>query len=142
MRLADVRVRLFGQHYFPDAGGDRGRRLDQVFDLIAEHEEWLASPLVDFLASKSNVRILGPATGDRAERVPVIGFTVDGRSSNEIPEILDGHRLAVRYGHFYAYRPIHDLGLLDKNGIVRVSMVHYNTEGEVQRLIEALDRIL
>ncbi len=130
------------EYHFPGAGGDLGTRLDRTFDLIAEHEERLASMLLEFLASKPAVQILGPATGDRAQRVPLIGFTVDGRNSNEIPEYLDGHRLAVRYGHFYAYRPIRDLGLLDRNGIVRVSMVHYNSEVEVRRLVEALDRIL
>jgi selenocysteine lyase/cysteine desulfurase len=45
----------------------------------------------------------------------------------------------VRSGHFYAYRAIRDLGLLERGGVVRASMVHYNTEEEVDRLIRGLD---
>ena len=48
----------------------------------------------------------------------------------------------MRYGHFYAYRAIEALGLLERDGVVRVSMAHYNTPAEVARLIEGLDAAL
>ena len=44
-------------------------------------------------------------------------------------------RIAVRHGHFYAYRAVEALGLLDAGGVVRVSMVHYDTLEEVDRLV-------
>ena len=34
------------------------------------------------------------------------------------------------------------LGLQDRGGIVRVSLLHYNTPEEVARLLEALSEIL
>jgi selenocysteine lyase/cysteine desulfurase len=34
------------------------------------------------------------------------------------------------------------LGLADRNGVIRVSMVHYNTPEEVDRLIGSLDRAM
>ena len=34
------------------------------------------------------------------------------------------------------------LGLAEADGVVRVSMVHYNTIAEVDRLVAALDRLL
>ena len=55
---------------------------------------------------------------------------------------LDKHHIAVRFGHFYAHRAIRDLGLADRDGVVRVSMVHYNTLEEVDRLTAFLDEIL
>jgi selenocysteine lyase/cysteine desulfurase len=67
---------------------------------------------------------------------------VEDRKSSEIPPLLERERLAARYGHFYAYRAIRDLGLLERDGVVRVSLVHYNSMAEVERLIAALDRIL
>ena len=51
------------------------------------------------------------------------------------------HYVHVR-GDFYAPRAMQALGLDRQDGIVRVSMVHYNTLDEVDRLIEALDRCL
>jgi cysteine desulfurase family protein (TIGR01976 family) len=123
----------------PGAGGDRAARLGRVFARIAEHEERLAGRLLDFLRSKRGVRVIGQATADRATRAPTIAFTVPGRDASEIPPELDRARIAVRYGHFYAYRAIRDLGLLERGGVVRASMVHYNTEEEVDRLIRGLD---
>jgi selenocysteine lyase/cysteine desulfurase len=46
------------------------------------------------------------------------------------------------WGHFYAKRAIEALGLAKADGIVRVSMVHYNTPAEVERLVRALDDTL
>ena len=110
--------------------------------LLAEHEERLAARLLDFLTSRSNVRVLGPTTGDRHARVPTIAFAVDGRPSSEIPPLVDPHRIAIRWGDFYAPRAMQALGLDRQDGIVRVSMVHYNTLDEVDRLIGVLDGIL
>ena len=62
--------------------------------------------------------------------------------ASAIPPRVDEHRVAVRYGHFYAYRLIRDLGLLERGGVVRTSMVHYNTPDEVEQLIEVLDPLL
>ena len=55
---------------------------------------------------------------------------------------MDAHRIGIRFGHFYAARLIESLGYLDRDGVVRVSMVHYNTEEEVDRLITALRSVL
>lgn len=119
-----------------------GPWLDDVFAAVAAHEERLSTRLLEFLTQRPGVRVIGPTTGDRDLRVPTISFVVEGRKAGEIPPLLDERRLAVRFGHFYAYRLIRDLGLLDDDGVVRVSMVHYNTVAEVERLIAALDEIL
>jgi cysteine desulfurase family protein (TIGR01976 family) len=131
------------EHHFPgEENASLGQRLDRVYGLVREHEERLAGRLLDFLRTKENVRILGPACADGAVRMPTISFVVEGRRSSEIPPLLDEKRLAVRFGHFYAYRPVRDLGLLERDGVVRASLVHYNRQEEVDRLVAALDEIL
>jgi selenocysteine lyase/cysteine desulfurase len=67
---------------------------------------------------------------------------VDGLSSDQVPPLLDAHKIGIRYGHFYALRLIEDLGLLPHQGVVRVSLVHYNTVEECDRLIEKLAGVL
>lgn len=127
----------------PGGGTGTGRaRLARAFDAIAAHEEALAAPLLEWLRSRTGVRLIGEPGADRARRVPTIAFTVDGRDSADIPAALERDHVAVRFGHFYARRAIERLGLLERNGIVRVSMAHYNTPAEVERLIAALDRAL
>ncbi len=43
------------------------------------------------------------------------------------------------YGNYYAVETMKQLGLDD--GAVRIGIVHYNTEDEVARLLEALSRL-
>jgi selenocysteine lyase/cysteine desulfurase len=111
------------------------------FEAIAAHEEVLAAPVLEFLAGRDGVRIVGEAASG-PDRAPTISFVVPGRDAAEIPTALDAERVAIRYGHFYAYRAIERMGLLEANGVVRISMVHYNTLEEVDRLIAALDAVL
>jgi len=53
-------------------------------------------------------------------------------------------QVGIRYGHFYAYTLIDTLSpKLDVNdGVVRISLVHYNTVNEVQRIVEILKEAL
>jgi selenocysteine lyase/cysteine desulfurase len=55
---------------------------------------------------------------------------------------LSEFRLGVGVGNFYAYRLVKALGIDTDDGAVRASFVHYTSEAEVSRLIEALDRLL
>ena len=86
--------------------------------------------------------MIGPRSSDAASRVPTISFTVDGRDSREVVRQIDPLKIGIRYGDFYSKRLIEDLGLAPVNGVVRVSMLHYNTPGEIDRLIAGLDRAI
>ena len=74
--------------------------------------------------------------------MPTVSFVAAGRRSSAIVEAVDRHRVGIRFGDFYARRLIEHLGLAEQDGVVRVSMVHYNTLDEVDRLIAALDEAL
>lgn len=114
----------------------------ELFNLFALHEENLASLLLDFLNSKSSVKIYGNTSSDSNKRVPTISFTVKDKKSSTIPIQIDKYHIGIRYGDFYARRLIEDLDLLKNDGIIRVSMVHYNTREEVENLIDKLDPLL
>lgn len=120
------------------AGGD----IEQGFERIAAREEELVAPLLGFLDSHPRVRLVGDPRADSRVRVPTVSFVVEGRRSSEITELLDSHSIAARHGHFYAYHLIEHLGLLESDGVVRVSLLHYNTPDEVGRLLGALEEIL
>jgi cysteine desulfurase family protein (TIGR01976 family) len=131
--LLDVESRLHG------AGtGDERARLARVFEAFQSHEAALTAPLIEFLRGCSRVRILGEPTADPTDRLPTVAFTVQGRMASAVSAEVERARVAIRHGHFYAHRAIEALGLLGSEGVVRVSMAHYNTPAEVQRLIEAL----
>lgn len=117
-------------------------RMVQAFELISAYEAVLGDRLLRYLVTKPNVRIIGLPHADQNQRVPTISFVVNGVDSATIPLQVDPYRIGIRYGDFYAKRLIQDLELVQQNGVVRVSMVHYNTIEEIDRLIECFERIL
>ena len=110
---------------------------------IAQHEEKLAKILLGYLNSRSDVTIHGLPTAAKEERVSVISFTVAKISSRAIVEAVDRKsNHGIRWGHFYSKRLVEEVLGLDENGVVRISMVHYNTEPEIRGFVEVLDDVL
>jgi selenocysteine lyase/cysteine desulfurase len=54
--------------------------------------------------------------------------------------VVDRSGIGIRHGHMYAYHLCEAAGFDPDDGVVRVSLVHYNSPGEIDRLIEVLDR--
>lgn len=127
------------QHHGASSDADP---IDRAFDLIQAHEGELNQRLLSFLRDRPKVKIIGRDTADPTQRVSTISFVVEGLSSDQVPPLLDAHNIGIRYGHFYALRLIEDLGLLPNQGVVRVSLVHYNTVEECDQLIEQLECLL
>lgn len=138
--LADYLSEL-AQFKHPDKTGDLRSQMVQAYDLISLQEEVIGDRLLKYLVSKSNVRIIGQPEANRAVRVPTISFVVEGMNSEAITLEVDKHHIGIRFGDFYAKRLIDYLGLAQQGGVVRVSMVHYNTLAEVDRLIQAFEQI-
>ncbi len=130
------------RHHFGETNLALHDRIGRVFGLIAEHERRIAAPFVEFLGAKPNLRLIGRPGADREPGATTFSFVVEGRKAADFPAALNRHKVAIRNGHFYAYRAIRDLGLDPADGVVRASMVHYNTEDEVARLIRHLDEVL
>ncbi len=98
-------------------------------------------PLEDFLRSKPDVRLIGSRAGER-EQAGVFSFLVEGRDSRDVASDLKAEGIGAYADDFYAARYIDAIGARQQNGVVRVSLVHYNAEREVSRLIEVLDSTL
>ncbi|KAH3946560.1 hypothetical protein HBI56_070320 [Parastagonospora nodorum] len=117
--------------------------LDGAWDVIAEHEGKLQKILLDFLNSRPDVTIIGSTSADSKERVPTVSFTVKGVNSKQL--IAEAEKISnygFRWGHFYSKRLCDEVLGLEPEGVVRVSMVHYNTEEEIKGLVEILKKIL
>ncbi|HEY9667027.1 MAG TPA: aminotransferase class V-fold PLP-dependent enzyme, partial [Coleofasciculaceae cyanobacterium] len=104
-------------------------------------EEEIGDRFLKYLTSQSNIRIIGQPQANRASRVPTISFVVEGVNSEAITLHVDQYNIGIRFGDFYAKRLIEYLGLAQQAGVVRVSMVHYNTTAEVDRLIQVLESV-
>jgi selenocysteine lyase/cysteine desulfurase len=102
----------------------------------------LAERLLQYLRSRDDCRIIGHERGDDPRRVPTISFVVRDADPAKIARMVDPYRIAIRFGDFHARRLIEYLELDRVNGVVRVSMTHYNTLDEVDALVAALDQVL
>lgn len=131
-----------GERSGAEAGTSRRACMAAAFDAIAAHEEVLAERVLAWLRGRREVRIIGPASSDRAVRVPTISFVVDGRDSERIVRAIDPLRIGIRFGDFYSRRLIEDLGLAAGKGVVRASFAHYNTVADADRLIAGLEQAL
>ena len=69
-------------------------------------------------------------------RVPTFCFNVPGHSAEQVAMFLAEREIAVWHGDYYAVETMKHLGLAD--GAVRAGIVHYNTEDEVDRLLDGL----
>jgi len=116
----------------------------EAWKSIAQHEETLQKILLDFLNSRDDLVVYGETIADSSKRLPVISFKSKKMGSKEMVQKaleLDS-RFGFKYGHFYSKRLINEVLGLDDDGIVRVSLVHYNTEVEVHEFIEVLKKVL
>ncbi|KAK3674144.1 hypothetical protein LTR78_005991 [Recurvomyces mirabilis] len=92
------------------------------WDDIAEHEQRLQSILLEYLRSKPDVfKIWGEPSANKAKRVPVMSFTVAGRSSKDVIDAIEKQSdYGCRYGAMYSNRLVVDIMGLDAvDGVVR-----------------------
>ncbi len=117
-------------------------KMQAAFDAFARHEDELAERLLAYLRAKPGVHIVGLAQATAGQRVPTVSFTVKGRPSESIVRHMDRFNIGIRFGDFYAKRLIEFLGLQAQGGVVRVSIAHYNTLEEIDRLIQHLEEVI
>jgi len=72
------------------------------------------------------------------ERVPTVGFNLKTKEPAEVTKRLAEAGIGVRDGHMYAPRLMRSLGLDPQRGVVRASLVHYNTLEEIERFADVL----
>ena len=115
------------------------------WDAIAEHEEKLQKIVIDYLNGRPDTfQIKGEPVADRRRRLPVISFVVKGWTSRAVVEAIEAKcNIGCRWGSFYSNRLCKEvLGLDDKDGVVRASLCHYNTEQETRLFVEVLDKVI
>ncbi len=121
-----------------DANGSRRDAVCRAMEAVAAYERTLSAALLDAVRSVDGAAVHGLTDARRLDaRVPTVSFTVDGLPASRIAVGLAGRDVGVRSGHMYSPRLMRRLGLMPE-GTVRVSLVHYNTAGEIERFREAL----
>jgi selenocysteine lyase/cysteine desulfurase len=114
-------------------------RAAAVHDAMRARETRLLKPLLDYLADRNDLRLLGPS---RAEtRAPTVALH-HAEPGEDLAHRLAPHGIGAGGGDFYAVRPLRAMGIDPDHGVLRMSFTHYTREDEVDRLISALDAVL
>ncbi len=129
-------------------GGSANDRLrpaaSSVSALWRAHEDSLTPRLLDALADRDDVRLLGPAkvatTG--LHRCPTVAFVPLHLEPRDVAHALVQRGVETSSGHYYAARVLDGLGVDPDRGVVRLSFVHYTSPADLDRAIAALDEVL
>ena len=108
--------------------------LEEVgMDNIHAHEKKLTERALRQLKEIPGLRIIGPETTEN--RGGAISFTVEGVHPHDLGQVLDDHGVSIRVGHHCAW-PLHRA--CDAQSTARASFYLYNTEEEVDKLVDAI----
>ena len=108
------------------------------------HEDSLTPLLLDVLAERDDVRLIGPATLDATSghRCPTIAFSPLAEDPQVVAHQLVERGIQTSSGHYYAARMLDGVGVDPDRGVVRLSFVHYTSRADVDRAVEALHAVL
>ena len=93
-------------------------------------------PLLDFLRSRDDVQIIGPANTEA--RAPIVSIIPLNKELKRVYTSLTNHKLMLGMGNFYAVRPLMDMNIPEQPGVLRISFLHYTSMEEIDQLIEGL----
>jgi selenocysteine lyase/cysteine desulfurase len=121
-----------------------GRRADmrRGMHAVRQYERTLTSHLLRLIQELPFLDVYGLTDPNHAAlRTPTLSFNVRGMEPAEVSRRLVKEGILVRDGHVYCPRLFRALGLSGEAGAVRASLVHYNSQGEVDRLVDALQKM-
>lgn len=106
---------------------------------IMRHERALTQRLIEGLGTIEGITVRGIAAADRLdERTSIVSFTAAFATPEQVERRLGAAGIQTWSGDFYAVNAIASLGLAETGGVVRVGLMAYNTEAEVDRLLAEL----
>ncbi len=121
------------------AGIGLGAAIDYInsidFEAAAKHEHDLLEYATQRLGDIPEVKIIGTA----ANKASVLSFTIEDIHPHDIGTILDQQGIAVRAGHHCA-QPV--MEFFDVPATARASFAFYNTREEVDKLADAVQKVI
>jgi cysteine desulfurase family protein (TIGR01976 family) len=128
-------------HHFSDLSLSIREKVNKINHLISKHEELIANPILKYISNKKNLILIGKNSISEKNRAPTISFISKEKKSKEISDLFISNNIATRNDNFYAWRCLKALGIDTEDGVLRLSMAHYNNEEDVEKLLKVLKKI-
>lgn len=135
--LADL-----GRHCEPAAPSRRAALL-AAYAAIRNYERGLMEPLISGLLQIPGLKLYGIADPARfGERTPTVAVRVKEHTPIELARKLAERGIFTWDGHYFALDLARRLDVEATGGWLRIGLVHYNTEEEVERVVAELKKIV
>ena len=128
-------------HHFDNTKISILEKIEKINNLISMHEEEIANPILNYIHERKDFNLIGKNKITNKNRAPTISFYSNNKSSKEISNNLLKFNIATRNDNFYAWRCLKYLGIDVDDGVVRLSMTHYNNYIDTEKVIKALKNI-
>ena len=128
-------------HHFENNNLNTLEKIDKINNLISLHEENIANPILKYLYERKDLNLIGKNKIENKDRAPTISFYSNKKKSKEISNTLHKYKIATRNDNFYAWRCLKHLGIDTDDGVVRLSMTHYNNYNDTENVLKALEKI-
>ena len=128
-------------HHFENKNLSTLEKIDKINNLISLHETTMANPILKYLNERKDLNLIGKNKIENKDRAPTISFYSNKKTSKEISNTLHKFKIATRNDNFYAWRCLEHLGVDTNDGVVRLSMTHYNNYNDTENVLKALEKI-
>ena len=128
-------------HHFENKNLSTLEKIDKINNLISLHETTIANPILKYLNERKDLNLIGKNKIQNKDRAPTISFYSNKKTSKEISNTLHKFKIATRNDNFYAWRCLKHLGIDTNDGVVRLSMTHYNNYNDTVNVLSALEKI-
>jgi cysteine desulfurase family protein (TIGR01976 family) len=118
---------------------DRRQALRLAYAAIQSHERELIERMLRGLREIAGLRLYGISDPAWMEsRCPTFAVRIDGHTPLELATKLGNRGIFTWDGNYYAINLTERLGVEQSGGFLRIGLVHYNTEEEVDRVLDGL----
>lgn len=131
----------FGAEFAKEYSTFAGRRahLKTGLRAIQQYEKNVFIRLMNGLREMPHVQFYGITDYARFDyRAPTVAFNFDGQHPRDVAAKLGKQNINVWDGNYYALSLMERLDLERSGGAVRVGLAHYNTNEEIEQLLQVL----
>ncbi|HZB88312.1 MAG TPA: cysteine desulfurase-like protein [Terracidiphilus sp.] len=141
MAAAVAYLEALGARLAKDEGTALASQRDSIVHAMAAIRSYEAT------LSREMLRVLNAAgatvygiddTARLNDRVPTLCFNLPNIAPAHVTEVMSNSGIGIRDGHMYTPRLMKQLGIPLESGVLRASLLHYNTVEEVQEFGKVL----
>ena len=120
--------------------GDRRRLFQGAYAAMGDHEDALSEELLAGLTAISGLTMQGART--LTHRVATFSFTHEKHPASAVARELSAAGVYCHWGDNYAFEVARALALDPHEGVLRLGVGHYNTLGEINEALRAIEGVL